>query len=619
MYDFQRIRAGIERFIHLKAWMLVFAFLPAGLLNAQKYPEGCGIINAAGEPYFADNTGVTDAAPAINRALQDYPNGMAVIYLPKGTYLIKTTLQWPGYELGSYGNVILEGDGVNETVIRLCDSCPGFSDPDHPKEMIWTGTDPAQQFRNTIRDLTVHSGFGNPGAIGMRFMANNQGGVFYVHIQSGDGRGKTGLDLSYVNENGPLLVKNVSISGFETGIKTGSGQNSQTFEHIRLDNQLICGIHNEGQLISIRDLQSRGKALVIHNAGERGMVVLNHASLCGEAGSGAAIVNRGGMYLTDISGTGFSSLVENLTGTRKGSDLHRIGEWSSHADLQGEQVGSVAMEIPETPEYKSDAEDRWLLVPPSNGMDDSRIIQELIDSNASVICFPRGTYQLGERIHVRGKIKRIIGLEACLLNGRNGGFIIDEGQSPLVLIERITSGYEPGFFIIHNSRRTLVVKSACNVSVMKNEGSGDLFLENVCSNPGSHFEFHGGNVWARQLNVENSGTHILNDGADLWILGLKTERNGILVDSRNNAKTTILGFFCYTTMKPSHAMFSCRNSSFIASGSETCYYEKGYKILLKARATLFANRICTKTFPPGNGSGHLYPIIKAGSAEKAMN
>jgi hypothetical protein len=39
---------------------------------------------------------------------------------------------------------------------------------------------------------------------------------------------------------------------------------------------------------------------------------------------------------------------------------------------------------------------------------------------------------------------------------------------------------------------------------------GDVFLEDVCSNPFTSWQFGRQHVWARQFNVENQGTHVLN-------------------------------------------------------------------------------------------------------------
>ncbi len=58
--------------------------------------------------------------------------------------------------------------------------------------MIYTGGAPAQRFRNSVRNVTIDSGRGNGGAVGLNFCANNQGAVYNVTLRSGPGRHRGG-------------------------------------------------------------------------------------------------------------------------------------------------------------------------------------------------------------------------------------------------------------------------------------------------------------------------------------------------------------------------------------------------------------------------------------------
>lgn len=60
--------------------------------------------------------------------------------------------------------------------------------------MLYTGMGNFAHNRNAIRDLTLHSGKGNTGLIGIRFNANNQGTILNVKIFSGDGEGVAGIE-----------------------------------------------------------------------------------------------------------------------------------------------------------------------------------------------------------------------------------------------------------------------------------------------------------------------------------------------------------------------------------------------------------------------------------------
>jgi len=93
-------------------------------------------------------------------------------------------------------------------------------------------------------------------ALPLAVVAVNQGSVRQVTIQSGDGAGINGLDLNFTDEIGPLLVKNLTVKGFQYGIRTGFRINSQTVENITLKNQREYGPSNTGQVVNIRGLTS---------------------------------------------------------------------------------------------------------------------------------------------------------------------------------------------------------------------------------------------------------------------------------------------------------------------------------------------------------------------------
>ena len=222
------------------------------------YPADMGFVDVTKAPYFAKGDGRTDDTAAIQRALDDHPRQGAIVYLPNGVYRISRQLRWPsvGGDDNTISQTVLQGQSKAGTVIQLADSCPRFDNPRLPRGVLWTGHAPAQRFGNEICNLTVDTGANNPGACGLQFIANNQGGVYDVAIVSGDGQGVIGLDLSYTDEEGPLLIKNVSVQGFDVGMATATSVDSETMEHITLRQQNVCGFRNDGQAVSVRDLRS---------------------------------------------------------------------------------------------------------------------------------------------------------------------------------------------------------------------------------------------------------------------------------------------------------------------------------------------------------------------------
>jgi hypothetical protein len=172
------------------------------------YPADAGIIDVTKAPYFAKGDGVADNTAAIQKALNDYPNDGAIIYFPNGVYLISDTLHYSyGNDGNAAKNTVLQGQSRVGAVIKLKDNCSGYQSPRVPRAMVWTGQAPAQRFGNEIHNLTFDAGVGNAGAVGVQFIANNQGGMYNVAILSGDGQGVIGLDMGYTDEQGPCFIK----------------------------------------------------------------------------------------------------------------------------------------------------------------------------------------------------------------------------------------------------------------------------------------------------------------------------------------------------------------------------------------------------------------------------
>jgi len=216
------------------------------------FPADAGIVNV--KNFGAKGDGITDDTAAIQSALNAYPNGNRIVYLPNGVYLVSNTLSWPAGTPGNeFKRTTLQGQGENGVVIKLKNNATGFTNPNAPKAVIFTGGSPAQRFGNSIRNLTLHTGLGNSGAIGVQFNASNQGSMRHVTIESGDGQGINGLDMDFADEIGPLLVKGITVKGFQYGIVTGYTVNSQTFEDIHLENQSLYGFWNYSQVVIIRN------------------------------------------------------------------------------------------------------------------------------------------------------------------------------------------------------------------------------------------------------------------------------------------------------------------------------------------------------------------------------
>ena len=523
------------------------------------FPADAGVVNVKTQ-FGAKGDGVTDDTAAIQAALNAYPNGKRIIYLPNGTYLVSDTLTWPAGTPGTgndYKNTTLQGQSEQRVTIKLRDSASNFTNANAPKAVIFTGPAPAQRFGNSIRNLTVDTGVGNSGATGIQFNASNQGSLRQVTIQSGDGQGVNGLDMDFTDEIGPLLVKGVTVKGFQYGIVTGYTVNSQTFEDIHLQNQSVCGFWNYSQVVNIRNLTSTNAVTAIYNGvGAVGYMTLINASFNGisDASSQPAIRNDATLVARDLTTSGYQVAIQSGSETLAGPT---VSEFVSGAVLSQFPSPTQTLKLPirETPDVPWDNPNTnsWANVVtygaiPNDGKDDTAAIQAAIDSGRTTVYLPVGDYNLQNTVLIRSNVRRLIGTEAYVEvpDTINTGFKVVDGANPIVVFERIQSGYTATPTIENASSRTLVIRDGTNVSGNM-IGPGDVFIENVVSNPVSGWTFNGQNVWARQFNVENRGTHITNNGGKLWILGLKTERGGTLIDTKAGGKTEVLGGFAYTT------------------------------------------------------------------------
>ena len=564
------------------------------------FPASDAVVDITKAPYHAKGDGITDDTEAIQRALSDTMGMHKLLYFPAGTYLISKTILWSNLNSSggaAWGNNYLQGENVSKTIIRLKDST--FTDEQKPESIMWCGGfGSADWFNNYVQDMTFDVGKNNPGAIGLQFYSNNFGAVRNCRFVASEGSGIVGLDLAHRDMNGPLLVKNCEVIGFQRGITTGHAVNGQTFEHITVRDQSKCGFTNEGQAISIRQLVSDNAVPAIQCYGT---LCLIDAKLTGRkaASNMPAIVNFNGgrIFLRNIKTSGYgralgdvvtpdSAAAFRITGPDKlGSEGPNISEYCSHPVTSpfASATTSIGLVVKETPEVLLDDPNSWANVDdfgadPKGQSDSSAAIQKAMDSGATTVFLP-GFYATKKTVIIRGKVRRIVGTGGWIdYNGEaKPDFRIVDGAAPVVSFEHIS---HMGGGIEIDTRRTIVFRSAqCDLTFTKKSEGGELFFEDFCTH---NLKLKKQKVWARQLNVENEGTHIVNNGSDLWILGYKTERGGTLLDTRGGGRSEVLGGFSYTTTAGKLApMFVNNNSSVFAFFAEVCFSGDPFTTLIQ--------------------------------------
>ena len=575
---------------------------PVPAAGIQAYPATPFVVNVTQPPYSARGDGVTDDTEALQRALNENVGRHKALYFPRGTYLVSRTLTWPKKWNGrdNWGKTMLRGEQRDTTTIRL--KAGSFTNASKPEAIMWCGGfGSADWFHNYVENLTFDVGAQNPGAIALQFYSNNSGAVRDCRFLAGEGSGVVGLDLGHRDMNGPLLVRNCEVIGFQTGIACARAVNSQTFENITLRGQRRIGFRNEGQAISIRKLTSDNAVPAVSTYGT---LCLIEARLTGhaEAARAPAIVNYNGgrIFLRDIQTTGYRRALADmktpdfaaayrLRGADKpGSEGPDIAEYGSQPPTSPfpSPAHSLWLPVKETPEVPWDDPQTWANVDafgadPTGKADSAAAIQRAMDSGATTVFLP-GSYRLGTPVSIRGKVRRVVGVGGMISYGKDEeqgrDFRIENGDSPLVALEH--------FACIHGgieiaTRRTIVFRSVsdCDLTMTSAAQGGEIFAEDFVTHD---LALRQQRLWARQLNIENLGTHLINDGSDVWILGYKTERGGTLLETRAGGRSEVLGGFSYTTTAGKLApMFVNDNSSVFAFFAEVCFNGDPFATLIR--------------------------------------
>lgn len=504
--------------------------------------------------FGAVGDGKTDDTHAFRKAFRDLADathivGHQTLYIPDGTYLVSDTIRFSRY-------LVIQGQSRDRTVIKLTDSNPKFSDPKKPRPLLSSGFEDYEvniknrrggnmTHGNYVFDLTLDTGKGNPGAIGFDYQGHNNSAVSNLLIR---GDGVHGLDLLRPWP-GPCLVKDVTIEGFDHGVRAGWNEYSVTFSRLTLRGQRVAGISNGSNGLCIEGLVSENRVPAVVN-GKGGQVVLIDAKLTGGDPATEAVINApdASLYLRNVTIEGYAG--------------KSVAEFTTAAG--GKSLGLAVAHPPSIPwgtlKDWVNVRDYEHLVTPDG--DWSAAIQAAIDSGAKTVYFPVvGTgpiFTVKKPVHVRGNVVRLFGMrngvgeDAKALGGRPA-FVFD-GKQAAVSVERL---FLPS--ALHASPCDLLVTCGGINKLDAAAGCGRLFLEDFLEPlvVNKHQR-----VWARHLNLESRETKIVNDGGQLWVLGYKTEEIGLNLLNRNGARTEILGGLIYVTdrLPPGAPLFENRDS-----------------------------------------------------------
>lgn len=580
------------------------------------FPSDSGMLNVK-TVFGAVGDGVTDDTAALQAAIAATVHQQVtsrILYFPAGTYLVKQPLVWKNASGQWTSQLTFQGENQKTTIIKLSDNNGAYQNAAAPADVIDTaslepssGPDQAKGggydgFDNYIFDLTVDVGSGNPGAIAVDFIGNNYCGLRNVTLRSSDPghAGTAGLSMTRA-WTGPCLMKNVSIDGFDYGVKSTQTEYSITFENLSLAHQLVAGISNTDNVLSIRNLTSVNSVPAIQNFGGSpsnitGLVTLIGATLSGGSPSTSAIYNSQTLYARNIVATGYRSAIQDAKGNPiPGTSITEYDSGPTYTLFDG---GSLSLNLPvqETPEFEETDLSKWKSVvsmgaDPTGVKDSSAAIQAAIDSGATAVYFPAGKYIIANTIIVRGSVRMIEGFDSNIFptgakfTGTmiNSLFVFENTVDVIVSHIRFGPGAAnisyPGLrFLEHESSHSVTIRNCVfnelNVgSAYKNgtNGTGSLFLEDVDAR---YFEIlYPQLVFARQLDMEGPTRKMLNQGGTVWILGIKTEKEGDavntagVIDTEASGSTEVLGGLLY----PVTAKIPVNQAAFVVNDSKASF------------------------------------------------
>ncbi|MEM9808724.1 MAG: glycosyl hydrolase family 28-related protein [Cyanobacteria bacterium P01_D01_bin.56] len=555
--------------------MDIYGTVPANFGDTPEiiFPDDSDIVINV-QAFGATGDGISDDTEVIQNAIYAADRSSRALYFPNGQYRITRELRFVAPDgrpltAGPY----LFGQSRDGVVLKLDDRSPGFGNADNPNRAIIRAVHvddgvngnrreiSADQFNRFIVNLTLDVG-DNPGAVGIKFYSNNTGVLQNVRIM---GDGAVGLDVGTVGLNGPNLIQNLEVDGFDIGIRSdGPFGLSSTLSNITVRNASAYGIYNVNQVLQVEGLTVENAPVAVftaptHQARATTLTLIN-GTFTGSDPTQPAIINGDVLFARNITTSGYSQVLQDETQTGLGDVLGtQIGEYSSHgvSQLFADRPGkSLNLTIRYSPLTYDPNPDNWVSVKdygalPGDTVDDTDAIRAAVGAaiatNKTTVYFPGDAspdpnwYILEDEIAIHGSVSHLLGFAPARILGDGGFKIIDDESGPdLVQIQ----GFSFSKIKYENaSSRALSLRNLTGTAIAT--GSGETYLNSVAGqlsveNPKAH-------VWARQLNTEASedGLNVVNNGGTLWLLGHKTEQGGIKSQTLNGGQTEILGAQIY--------------------------------------------------------------------------
>ena len=609
---------------------------------ARHFPADSGIINV--RDFGARGDGRTDDTAALRKAINAAgPNTGAffwrtrIVYLPAGTYRVSGTLE-RRYADGKYGSgMILVGESMSGTIIQLADGAAGFGDRRAPRGVVMTtaklldgtptsgGKDYTNKgegndaYENFVENLTIDVGRGNPGAIGIDYLANNIGAIRDVRVIAPPDSGAIGIAMTR-KWPGPALLRRVTVIGFATGIAVANTEYGVTIDRVRLEGQREAGLVNDRNAISAARLSIAATGTAIANNAPEGLIVLVDSELRRAGGESEPFNNRGTIVARGLSLNGYKP-----PPGASGSLLNGILSSEPWRPLPAPDGSSLDDAPPPPGDQPRDWANVLRFVAPGADKEDiTDALRRAFASGASTVYLPHGRYTIHASIDVPPTLRRLAGMNSSITVrperepdfARTTGMLrIGAAGAPLT-VERTafdTTDLGEQLAVEVAAPRDVVLRDIVTAGTSlldRKPAGGRVFIEDVCC--GAMKMAGPAPVVARQLDTEGGDTRILNDGGNLTVLGLKTEGDGTVLDNRGPARSNILGGLLYIVRDADPAIPAFRDSGAVLNASfveESLRPGSQYTVYVQS-----AGRSIRAAEFPSRGYGRIVPWLFTGAA-----
>lgn len=496
-------------------------------------------------------------------------------------------------------NIRVIGQSRDKTVIRLKDNATGFGasvcKPLLTFYLLERGSN--VNLGNYCENLTLDTGCGNPGAVGLKWNSSNWGGIRNLAIRSGDGAGRAGLVTDANNATG--YHRDLRIMGFDTGMEVAAGRETMvTLEYATFSGQRKTAIRlgnaragGGGDNLSARKLLVENAPVVLR-AGRAGQAILLESELQSSDEQAVALeVEPDGFLLArDLRIRGYRAAVRRHGEIAIGAGY--IAEYATAEPVTLDGAAPLRLPVKDSPLILPETDlTQWASVDDFGAVgdgiaDDTAAIQRAMASGKPVVWFPRANYVVNGTVEIPATVREVTALFGAIHRSVAAGFdgpalfrVTEPSAEPLLIRQAMSAG---GVFVDHDADRPLVLE---DLYVIFNHGrsyagkDGMLFpsgaaqdteiwrlyrntrpqgapkelFANSCigfssDNPAGTLALENVRVWARMVNTEHLPSALYSfRRSDAWIFGFKSENGEALIKATEGSRVEVLGgsFLCF--------------------------------------------------------------------------